>query len=457
PYLRRRSGEESVEFPSPGPEHDPNELKKILGRTLGVPIFQEQAMKIAIDAARFSPAEANELRKAMATFRSRGTIAKLEEKMVGRMIARGYDADFAHRCFDQIKGFGEYGFPESHAASFALLVYISSWIKHHYPDVFCAALLNSQPMGFYAPAQIVRDAHEHGVEVRPPDVNFSDWDNTLEPAGSGKFAVRLGLRQIDGIRRAAADRITSSRSTPFASLLDLKTRAGIDAGTIRRLSAADAVRSLALDRRAALWEARALRDAPDLPLFTASDTLDEGDEVPVVLPEMPTCEHVVADYQTLRLSLKAHPMSFLRNSMARQHYVAAGDLSRMHNGQRISLAGIVLIRQRPGSAKGVCFITLEDETGVANLVVWPKVMAQYRKVIMASRLIDVKGYVQREADVIHIVAQHLEDRSDALHRLSNDPQEVQAARKDHGIHPSPTSSHRHPRNVRIIPKSRDFH
>ncbi|MEZ5778041.1 MAG: error-prone DNA polymerase [Paracoccaceae bacterium] len=454
PYLRRRSGKEPEEYPSPGPEHDPDELRNILKRTLGVPIFQEQAMKIAMVAARFSPLEANQLRKAMATFRSRGTIGELEEKMVGRMIGRGYDPEFAHRCFNQIKGFGDYGFPESHAASFALLVYISSWIKHHYPDVFCAALLNSQPMGFYAPAQIVRDAREHGVEVRAPDVNYSDWDNTLEPAGPDRFAVRLGFRQVDGMREEAAARIRRARDTPFTTLEDLKTRAGINTATIRRLAAADAFRSMSLDRRAALWDARALKDAPDLPLFTGRD---EGEEPPATLPDMPSCEHVVADYQTLRLSLKAHPMSFLRRSMARQGYATAGDLARSRTGQRVSLAGLVLIRQRPGSAKGVCFITLEDETGVANLVVWPKVMEQYRKVIMGARLIDVRGHVQRDEDVIHVVAQQLHDRSDALDRLADDTFRNVIARADEVVRALPSATHRHPRDVRIIPKSRDFH
>ncbi len=455
PYLRRRSGKETVEYPSPGPEHDPDELKKILGRTLGVPIFQEQAMKIAIDAAKFSPAEANELRKAMATFRSRGTIEKLQQKMVGRMITRGYNAAFAQRCFDQIKGFGEYGFPESHAASFALLVYISSWIKLHYPDVFCAALLNSQPMGFYAPAQIVRDAREHAVTVHAPDVNYSDWDNTLQPTGLSRFAVRLGLRQMDGISQTMATRMINARNTPFTDLQDLKSRAGIDVGTLRKLAAADAFRSISLDRRQALWDARALRDAPDLPLF--SEARDEGHEAQFTLPQMPVCEHVVADYQTLRLSLKAHPMAFLRKSMARQGYTAAGDLTRVRNRQLISLAGIVLIRQRPGSAKGVCFITLEDETGVANLVVWPTVFEAFRRVIMQSRLIDVHGVLQRDADVTHVVANRLADRSDALDRLSNDPMEVPLARADEVRKPLPNGTHRHPRDVRVIPKSRDFH
>jgi error-prone DNA polymerase len=455
PYLRRRSGKEEVVYPSPGPEHDPDELRKILSRTLGVPIFQEQAMKIAIDAAKFSPAEANELRKAMATFRSRGTIEQLQQKMVGRMIDRGYDAAFAQRCFDQIKGFGEYGFPESHAASFALLVYISSWIKLHYPDVFCAALLNSQPMGFYAPAQIVRDTREHGVTVHAPDVNYSDWDNTLEPLEPGRFAVRLGLRQVDGMAETVAGRMIAARNTPFTDLEDLKRRAQLDVGSLRRLAAADAFRSIALDRRQALWDARALRDAPDLPLF--SETRDEGYEHRFVLPQMPSCEHVVADYQTLRLSLKAHPMVFLRKSMARQGYITTADLTHLRNRSGITLAGLVLIRQRPGSAKGVCFITLEDEMGVANLVVWPTVFEAFRKVIMRSRLIDVRGILQRDADVIHVVANHLTDRSDALDRLANDPMNVPLARADEVRKPVPESTHRHPRDVRIIPKSRDFH
>ncbi len=455
PFLRRRSGREKVEYPAPGPGHDPDELKKILGRTLGVPIFQEQAMKIAIDAACFSPAEANELRKAMATFRSRGTIETLQDKMIGRMKDRGYDPVFAQRCFDQIKGFGEYGFPESHAASFALLVYISSWIKCHYPDVFCAALLNSQPMGFYAPAQIVRDACEHGVEMRPPDVNYSDWDNTLEPVKAGVFAVRLGLRQVDGVPQIAAERLMRARHAPFVDLQDLKSRARADAGTIRKLAAADAFRSMGRDRRQALWDARALRDAPDLPLFQAGR--DEGHETIFTLPQMPTCEHVVADYQTLRLSLKAHPMAFLRRSMSRQGYIPAATLTRMRSGQGVSLAGLVLIRQRPGSARGVCFITLEDETGVANLVVWPKVMETFRKTVMQSRLIDVSGVVQRAEGVIHVVAHRLTDRSDALDRLSNDAMDVPLARADEVRKSLPSGTHRHPRNMRIIPKSRDFH
>ncbi|WP_281984506.1 error-prone DNA polymerase [Thalassorhabdomicrobium marinisediminis] len=458
PYLRRRSGIEPEDYPSPGPPHDPDELRKVLGRTKGVPIFQEQAMKIAMVAAEFTPNEANQLRKAMATFRSKGQIEKLEDMMVGRMIARGYDAEFAARCFNQIKGFGYYGFPESHAASFAHLVYVSSWIKYHYPDVFCVALLNSQPMGFYAPAQIVRDVREHGVVLRAPDVNYSDWDNTLEPLAPGVFAVRLGLRQVDGVRQEMAQRIMDARAQPFTDLEDLKTRANLGVAVIRRLAAADAVRSMTLDRRQALWDARALRDAPDLPLFTGQK--DEGEEVRFDLPQMPICEHVVSDYQTTRLSLKAHPMSFLRRSMDRQGFIPTAALKQTRNGQQVKLAGIVLIRQRPGSAKGVCFITIEDETGVANLVVWPKMMEAYRKVIMGARILDVRGVVQRSEEVIHVVAQDLIDRSDALDRLTPDRLETQMSRADHVNSPLPSAANRtrgHPRNARVIPKSRDFH
>jgi error-prone DNA polymerase len=456
PYLRRRSGKEPVHFPSPAQPHDQDELRNILGRTLGVPIFQEQAMKIAIEAAQFSPAEANELRKAMATFRSRGTIGKLEEKMVTRMVTRGYEADFAQRCFNQIKGFGEYGFPESHAASFALLVYVSSWLKCYYPAVFAAGLLNSQPMGFYAPAQIVRDAREHDVEVRPPDVNFSEWDNLLEPSGTG-WALRLGLRQVHGMAAEAAERLMAARDMPFADIPDLAARARLNARTIRTLAAADAFRSMHLDRRAALWGAQALKDAPDLPLFNGQR--DEGTEPVTHLPAMPLCEHVVADYQTLRLSLKAHPMSFLRASMARQEYRAATDLATLRNGQHLRLAGLVLVRQRPGSAKGVCFITLEDETGVANLVVWPKVMAQFRKTIMTARLLQVTGHVQRDASsgVVHVVVDGLTDRSDALLRLADSRFAISLSRADEVTRPIPQPTLGHPRNVRIIPNSRDFH
>jgi error-prone DNA polymerase len=454
PYLKRRSGKEPVTFPCPDAEHGPpDELEKILGRTLGVPIFQEQAMKIAIDASNFSAAEANQLRKAMATFRSKGKIETLEEKMVGRMVARGYDPDFAQRCFDQIKGFGEYGFPESHAASFAHLVYVSSWLRWKYPAAFAAALLNSQPMGFYAPAQIVRDAKEHGVEVRAVDVNHSDWDCTLE---SG--ALRLGLRQVDGLHREAADRVTARR--PYRTVEDLRSCGKVPVHAIQRLAAADAFRSMGLDRRAALWDSRALKQAPDLPLFAFAEAQDEGTEsAPAELPVMPLAEHVISDYQTVRLSLKAHPMHFLRNHYAEKTFVTAEQLRSLRDGKRLSIAGVVLIRQRPGTSKGVVFITIEDETGIANLVVWPDVFEKQRKIVMGARLMAVHGMVQKDpdSDVIHVVVGRLEDHTGMLSHLSDDsllPSTLEKA--DHpGSWGRP--QHRHPRNVEIIPKSRDFH
>src|SRR5690348_14357869 len=496
PYLKRRSGKEAVTFPCPDPAHGPpDELEKILGRTLGVPIFQEQAMKIALDAAKFSSEEANQLRKAMATFRSKGKIETLEEKMVGRMVERGYDPDFAQRCFDQIKGFGEYGFPESHAASFAHLVYVSSWLKWKYPAAFACALLNSQPMGFYAPAQIVRDAREHGVEVREVDVNHSDWDCTLEPPLPGRegpgvgasaassqrqsgiepacrsptpspslaregngHALRLGLRQIDGLQREAADRLVARR--PYRTVENLRSRGGVPVHAIQRLAAADAFRSMGLDRRAALWDSRALRQTPDLPLFAYAEARDEGSEIePARLPAMPLAEHVVNDYQTIRLSLKAHPMRFLREHYVGQKFIAADRLRSIKDGKRLSIAGLVLIRQRPGSAKGVVFITIEDETGIANLVVWPDVFEKQRKIVMGARLMAVHGIVQRDPDsnVIHVVARRVEDHTHMLSHLSDEPALPSKLEKpDHAGSWRPAVS-RHPRNVEIIPKSRDFH
>lgn len=461
PFLKRRSGREPVLYPCPHPEHGPpDELERILGRTLGVPVFQEQAMKIALDAAKFTPAEANQLRKAMATFRSRGTIDLLQDKMVGRMIERGYDPDFARRCFDQIKGFGEYGFPESHAASFAHLVYVSSWIKWKYPAAFCAALLNSQPMGFYAPAQIVRDAREHGVEVRAVDVNHSEWDCTLEPptAPGGSPVVRLGLRQIDGLRLDAATRLVAARGDrPYASVEELRNRAGINVAAVERLAGADAFRSMGMDRRAALWDAKALKGAPDLPLFAAADARDEGWETDVVrLPAMPMGEHVVADYQAVRLSLKAHPMQFLRDHYAARGFVTADKLRSVKYGRRVSLAGLVLIRQRPGSAKGVCFITLEDETGVANLVIWPDAFKAQRKIVMGARLMVIHGMVQHDEAVVHVVASRLEDDSAMLRAISEEAMPSTLSAGDGAGSWRPPIA-MHPRNVQCIPKSRDFH
>ena len=458
PYLKRRQGREKPEYPSPGPQYDPDELKKILQRTLGVPIFQEQAMKIALVAAEFTPEEANRLRKAMATFRSRGQVTEHKARMVERMVERGYERDFAARCFSQIEGFGEYGFPESHAASFAHLVYVSSWIKCHYPDAFCAALLNSQPMGFYAPAQIVRDAREHGVEVRAPDVNFSAWDNLLEPGKDGGWAVRLGFRQIGGLKQEDAEALVSHRTRAFTDVEDLRTLSGMPVPAIQKLAEADAFRSCGLDRRQALWDVRALKQAPDLPLFTFAEERDEGGEAaPVALPAMPVCEHVVADYQTLRLSLKAHPLSFLRDGYRARGFIPASELRDRKFGAAVQVAGIVLIRQRPGSAQGVCFITLEDEVGVINLVVWPDIMARYRKQIMSSRLMEVRGTMQKDDDVVHVVVREIVDATDRLFDLSEDLLKTEFERADHVISPLPGGQSRHPREVRILPRSRDFH
>ncbi|WP_086735555.1 error-prone DNA polymerase [Erythrobacter colymbi] len=476
PYLKRRRGAEPVQIPAPSPEHGPpDELTSILGRTLGVPIFQEQAMKIALDAARFNSLEANRLRKAMATFRSRGMVDELQDMMVERMVARGYDRDFAQRCFNQIRGFGEYGFPESHAASFAQLVYVSSWLKCHYPAAFAAALLNSQPMGFYAPAQIVRDAREHGVVVRPVDVNHSGWDCTLEGEGE-PFALRLGLRQIDGLPEHVAAALVAEREErgPFRDIADLRARAGLSPAHIERLASADAFTSLGLTRRQALWDARSLIPAPDLPLFRAAGVREEGAERAAIrLPAMPLSEEVVADYQTTRLSLKAHPMAFLRADLAARGFVRACDLRTRKFRSMVQVAGVVLIRQRPGSAKGVTFITLEDETGVINLVVWPDLKEKQRKVVMGARLMEVRGRVEYDDEVIHVIAAHMTDATQRLHALSDDLLDAPLARADEVNKPMPDRGPRprdmidelaprpnvtgHPRDHRILPKSRDFH
>jgi len=476
PYLKRRRGAEAVQIPAPSPEHGPpDELTSILGRTLGVPIFQEQAMKIALDAAKFSSLEANRLRKAMATFRSRGMVDELQDMMVERMVARGYDRDFAQRCFNQIRGFGEYGFPESHAASFAQLVYVSSWLKCHYPAAFGCALLNSQPMGFYAPAQIVRDAREHGVVVLPPDVNHSAWDCTLEGEGE-PYALRLGLRQIDGLPEHVAAALVAEREErgPFRDVADLRARAGLSPAHIERLASADAFTSLGLSRRQALWDARSLTPMPDLPLFRAAGVREEGAErAQLRLPAMPLSEEVVADYQTTRLSLKAHPMAFLRPDLGARGFVRACDLRARKFRSMVQVAGVVLIRQRPGSAKGVCFITLEDETGVINLVVWPDLKEKQRKVVMGARLMEVRGRVEYDDEVIHVIAHHMTDATARLHALSDDLLDAPLARADEVNKPMPERGPRprdmidelaprpnvtgHPRDHRILPKSRDFH
>jgi error-prone DNA polymerase len=487
PYLRRRDGQEPEVYPSPAPAHGPaDELRQILAKTKGVPLFQEQAMRIAMVAARFSDAEVNELRKSMATFRRVGTIGQLQDKMIERMVARGYDRSFAERCFNQIKGFGEYGFPESHAASFAHLVYVSSWLKCHYPAAFACALLNSQPMGFYAPAQIVRDARDHGVTVLPVDVNFSDWDCTLEELplspsrkpekGRSALALRLGLRQIDGMNEVEARRIASVRppgpgSQPFRNVHDLWRRARVRPATLERLAAADCFRSMGLDRRQALWEVKALGAPEQLPLFEWGQTRDIGEEPEVTLPAMPLGEHVVNDYQTLRLSLKAHPCALLRERFSDECVLPCSDLRGLKNGAWVAVAGVVLVRQRPGSAKGVVFMTIEDETGVANAVIWPKTLERFRKVVMTARLILIRGRIQRHEDIIHVVSGQLTDMSERLGDLTEQrlPMPVPIANADEVLRPDPGSArgqaagrehprfHRHPRDTRVIPRSRDFH
>ncbi|MGJ5177352.1 error-prone DNA polymerase [Bradyrhizobium oligotrophicum] len=564
PYLRRRNGLEKVSYPSPanGPK---DELYKVLHKTLGVPLFQEQAMRIAIEAAKFSPEEANGLRRAMATFRNVGTIGSYEQKMVGNMITRGYDPAFAKSCFDQIKGFGSYGFPESHAASFAQLVYVSSWLKCFHPDAFCCALLNSQPMGFYAPAQIVGDAYKNGVKIRNIDVSHSFADNTLEETDGKYCAVRLGFRQIDGFRwidrdeerirklseaarkktqvaaastpslpaissmsfrgaRSAspesitaignmdsglvlraprndgveavvsdsqaldegrggdavaslqnddltddwADRIIKARARgPFASLEDFARDTALPKRALLLLADADAFRSLGLDRRAALWAVRRLPDDVPLPLFEAATAREQPDEGAQPLPEMPLPEQVVADYQTIRLSLKGHPMEFLRQHFARERVLACRDVNHANDRRFVRCAGVVLVRQRPGSAKGVVFMTLEDETGIANIVVWPKVMETFRKEVMGARLVLVEGRIQSSPEkVVHLVAERLVDRSADLALLSDDrlsaipqgPMPAEPLNDDRRDHPeNPSQRVRHPRNVRILPRSRDFH
>jgi error-prone DNA polymerase len=555
PYLKRRKMKpEDIEYPYPkGGNKD--ELRNVLHKTLGVPLFQEQAMRIAIEAAGFTSEEANGLRRAMATFRNVGTIGNFEEKMIGNMIRRGYDPEFAKNCFNQIKGFGSYGFPESHAASFAQLVYVSSWLKHFHPDAFCCGLLNSQPMGFYAPAQIVGDARINKVEVREIDVSFSHAQNTLEEKSGDYHAVRLGFRQIDGFKWADedeenlkasqlsfrgareaspvhlaplagrgrsrseakasgegdspladsvespphpdfslrvksdlspqagrgdrnaervedwADRIVAARARrPFTSLEDFARDTGLPKRALILLADADAFRSIGLDRRAALWAVRRLPDDVALPLFEIATAREQPDENAQPLPEMPLPEQVVADYQTIRLSLKGHPMEFLRPMFTQERVVACKDVCHANDKKRVRCAGVVLVRQRPGSAKGVVFMTLEDETGIANIVVWPKVMEEFRKEVMGARLILVEGYIQSSPEqVTHLVAQRLSDRSHDLVGLANDalgrkhavpagPALIEPLNDDRREHPdNPAQKIRHPRNVRILPPSRDFH
>ena len=559
PYLRRRQGIETVRYPAPAPEHGPaDELEQVLGRTLGVPLFQEQAMKIAMVAARFTAAEADRLRRAMATFKRTGTIHTFRDKMVEGMVGRGYERPFAERCFQQIEGFGEYGFPESHAASFALLVYASSWIKCHYPDVFCAALLNAQPMGFYAPAQIVRDAERHGIAVHPVDVNFSEFDATLEPGlepglepeavipastharapgppafmrptverekpgGGGRYqagpiggvstkaklhpanasmadeirsthAVRLGFRQIKGFREEDAAALVAARGGGYDSVRDLWLRSGLSRAAIERLADADAFRSLGLDRRDALWAARELgggKAGDRLPLFDVAALADIRREPDFALPPMPVGEHVVNDYRYLSLSLKAHPVSFIRPQLAARRIVASETLRATRSGRRVTVSGLAIVRQRPGTASGVIFMTIEDETDIANIVVWPKVFETFRPVVLGARFVAVTGKVQSESGVIHVIADRIEDLTPMLGILSTDPDpkpspgevidpraradEIRRPGQDHRERAERRAGQRHPRNVRffedgpvaedaggaagsVMPKGRNFH
>jgi error-prone DNA polymerase len=462
PYLKRRAGIEDVVFPKPVPPHDADELHGVLNKTLGVPLFQEQAMKLAMVAAEFSDIEANGLRKAMATFRNAGTIGDYEAMMVERMVARGYERDFARRCFEQIKGFGSYGFPESHAASFAKLVYISSYLKRWHPAAFACALLNSQPMGFYAPAQIVREAQENGgVEPRAVDVNASGWDNRLEAVEEGMnkhpFALRLGFRQIDGFKREWGLAIEKARGEgTFRDVEELMRRAALPARAMRLIADADAFRSLGLDRREALWAVRRLPDDAALPLFQAARARELGQEPAMALPAMPLAEHVVADYQTVRLSLKAHPMALLRPRFRRQGVLSCVETEAKPDAAFARTAGIVLVRQRPGKGNAV-FVTLEDETGIVNVVIWARLFERFRREVMGARLMLVEGRVQKSPEgVVHLMAQRIADRSIDLLSLSDTHRAEVPLSVDELKNPPPPR-HRHPRNVRILPKSRDFH
>ncbi len=450
PYLRRRRGQEPVVYPSKA-------LETVLSKTLGVPLFQEQAMKIAIVAAGFTPSEADRLRRAMATFKRVGTIGTFQRKMIDGMLANGYEREFAERCFQQIEGFGEYGFPESHAASFALLVYASAWLKCRYPDAFAAALLNAQPMGFYAPAQIVRDAREHGVEVRPPDINQSHWDSTLEPGPTAAHrlhelhremkddvrttrALRLGLREIKGLSEEDGRLFVERRNVPYDSMRDVWLRTGLSPRVLERLADADAFGSLGLTRREALWAAKALGRVgdheDDLPLFaTTCRTSAAADlacndirnrEPDVYLPPMPIGEEVINDYRFLHLSLRAHPAQFLRPDLNKLGIKRNETLRRTASGMRVSISGLVTCRQRPGSANGVVFMTIEDETAIANVIVWPKVFERLRPVVLGARYISVTGHVQEESGVIHVVADQLEDLTHFLARLAEYGVEIDA-------------------------------
>jgi len=438
PYLRRRAGEEAVTYPD-------EKVKRVLGKTLGVPLFQEQAMQLAIVAAGFTPDEADQLRRAMAAWKRKGNILeRFGERLVNGMLANGYDRGFAERCFEQIKGFSEYGFPESHAASFAHLVYASAWLKRHHPAAFAAALINSQPMGFYAPAQIIRDAREHGVEVRPLDINHSDWDCTLEdtPGRTGERrpapALRLGMRLVKGLREDDAQAIADAvdRHGPFRAIDELRRHAGVRIASMRKLAQADAFTSMGLTRQQALWEVRGLRDEA-LPLFDANegppeerdahgrgfqDNATNATSSTPPLPDIPPSRQVIHDYASTGLSLKAHPVSFIRDHLDARGVTPSGELedeSTWTNGRSVAVAGITLVRQRPGTASGIVFMTIEDETGVANLIIRPKVYQRFRKAARHGVVILARGTVERQGQVVHIMVREIEDLDDTLRDLSS--------------------------------------
>ncbi|MER8815324.1 error-prone DNA polymerase [Mesorhizobium sp. M0965] len=468
PYLRRRQGKEKPEYPKP-------ELEKILGRTLGVPLFQEQAMKIAIVAGGFRPGEADELRRAMATFKRTGTIGNYRKRMVDGMVAKGYEKDFAERCFKQIEGFGEYGFPESHAASFALLVYASCWFKTFYPDVFCAAILSSQPMGFYQPAQLVRDAHDHGVEIREVDVNFSGWDCALEqsPFDPARIldrhvqmrgvirtshAVRLGFRQVKGLSKERMEAFVVRRGDGYTSVRDVWLRSGLNVDEIEKLAQADAFRSLGLNRRDALWAVRALDGksaAEKLPLFDQPAIRLRDLEPETRLPTMPLGEHVVHDYRSLGLSLKAHPVAFLRQRLDRSGVTPNARLGQVRDGRRVSVAGLVLVRQRPGNGKAI-FLTLEDENAVANIIFWERTFDRFRPIVMGARLIRVTGKLQSESDVIHIVAEKVEDLTPWLSVLLEEAGPEPSSRTDEARPGSIAQTELLGKAEKVMPKGRNF-
>ncbi|RYF88955.1 MAG: DNA polymerase III subunit alpha, partial [Chitinophagaceae bacterium] len=452
PYLRRRNKEEDVSYPS-------KELEAILSRTLGVPLFQEQAMKIAIVGAGFTPAEADELRRSMATFKMHGMVTKFERKLIDGMTARGYPEEYAYRVFKQLEGFGSYGFPESHAASFALLVYVSCWIKCFYPDVFLCGLLNSQPMGFYQPAQLIACAQKHGVDVRAVDINFSFWDNVLEER-SGKYcAVRLGFRQVKGLRQDDIEILLAGRQPSYTSINQLRD-IGLTDAALEKLAEADAFRSIDLDRRKALWEILT-KDKPQH-IFKgqpAADALHEN----IQLPIMSLSEHVAEDYASTALSLKAHPVSFVRPQLQMLGITIHDQLKNKKDKDHIKVAGLVLVRQRPGTAGGVCFMTIEDETGFANLVIFESLFETYRKEILLSRLIMVEGQLQIEGAVIHVIVKKCYDISKMLRKLvpatASDPQLLTLARPDETSIPVGQNKRAQVRvreGDKVIPGARNF-